>query len=145
MPAHLGCSGCPQQLGKLSRYPPTKLASVGVHPGSTPGRRARPRWRKSSTPATAQHEAAYCDTSGTLNLSVPLSQPTWTCRISVCVSLLQASGSLPVTLMNILATLRPPRTNLYILEKEKCRETLAADPYGLVTTGAVDSVPATTQ
>ena len=108
----------------------SQLASVGVHPGSTPGRRARTRCRKSSTPATAQHTAAYCDGSGAPNLSVSLSKCILTCGASVRVSQHQATGSLPVVLMSILAPLHPPRTNLCILEslREKCRETLAVDP-----------------
>ena len=102
----------------------------GVHPGSTPGRKARPRWRKSSTPATAQHTVDYCDGSGAPNLSVSLSKCILTCGASVRVSQHQATGSLPVVLMSILAPLHPPRTNLCILEslREKCRETLAVDP-----------------
>ena len=48
-------------------------------------------------------------------------------------------------LMSILVPLRLPRTNLCILEREKCRETLAADPYRLGTIGAVDCVPASTR
>ena len=96
------------QLETLPRWPSTSAVTLRLHPGSTPGRTARPRSRKSSPPATAQPTAAYCERPAARKLATSLSSSTPTCRISVRVSLCQASVSLPVALASsfVLARLQ---------------------------------------
>ena len=108
----------PQQLQMLYRCPLSSAASIKLHPGATPGRTAGPRWRKSSTRTRAQHTATYCVETVLSNLAISLSIPLPTYGVLKCISLLQASVSLPVALVSILDLPRSPRTSCTILERE---------------------------
>ena len=93
----------PQQLQMLPRCPLSSTASIGLHPGATPGRTAGPRWRKSSTTTRAQHTAAYCVDPVLSNLAISLSIPLPTCGILKRVSRVQAFSEPAVALVRFLA------------------------------------------